>query len=235
MRKLVVNTFLTVDGVMQAPGGPDEDPTGGFTHGGWSSGYWDEQMNQKMAEWMSEPMAMLLGRKTYQIFASYWPYSNEEELAAPLNNATKYVASRTLESVEWENSELLRGDLAKAISQLKKEDGPEIRVFGSSNLIQSLLKHDLIDEFRLWAFPLVLGGGKRLFEDGTEPAGLRSLDSWTSKSGVVLTTYATGEEIPAGSLTGLDEAGAERHREALRRIWEPETTPRRGRAAKATV
>jgi dihydrofolate reductase len=219
MRKLTINTFLTADGVMQAPGGPEEDPTGGFEHGGWSAGYWDEQMGQKMTELMAEPFALLLGRKTYQIFAGHWPHMTDPTGVA-LNNATKFVASRTLKSVEWQNSELLRGDVAKAVRELKRQDGPEIQVHGSSDLIQTLLKHDLIDELRLWVFPLVLGTGKRLFGNGTVPAGLRAIDSMTSSTGVVMIIYARPAEIRYGSFELEDPVLAERQREVLRGVWE---------------
>src|SRR4030042_5750507 len=148
MRKLIVNTFVTLDGVMQAPGGPEEDPSGGFTKGGWSVNYWDDSMNQFMAELMSRPSELLLGRKTYEIFASHWPYSKEPG-AEELNNTKKYVASRTLNKVDWNNSTLLKGDVVQEIRKLKSQDGPDLMVSGSSNLIQTLLKNNLIDELRL--------------------------------------------------------------------------------------
>ena len=200
MRKLTINTFMTLDGVIQAPGGPEEDPTDGFTHGGWSAGYWDDDMNRKMGDVTSRPFALLLGRKTYEIFAAYWPHADDQPLAAPLNNATKYVASRTLQQVDWKNSKLLRGDATDQVAKLKHEQGPEIQVYGSANLIQTLLKHDLIDEFRIWTFPVVLGKGKRLFDDGAIPAGLRVLGSTTSSTGVVIVEYARADGIKYGSL-----------------------------------
>ena len=144
MRKLIVNTFVTLDGVMQAPGGPEEDPTGGFQYGGWSVNYWDGMMGQTMAESMAKPFDILLGRKTYEIFAAHWPYSNEPG-AEQLNQARKYVASRTLNRVDWNNSTLIKGDVVQEIRKLKEQDGPEIQVHGSSNLIQTLLKNNLID------------------------------------------------------------------------------------------
>jgi dihydrofolate reductase len=203
MRTLTVNTFLTADGVMQAPGGPEEDPSGGFTHGGWSVNYWDELMGQRMSEFMGRPFDLLLGRKTYEIFAAHWPHVSEEheqgDAAAVLNSATKYVASRTLDKAEWNNSHLLSGDVAEEVAKLKEQDGPEIQVHGSADLIQTLLKHNLIDELRLWVFPVLLGTGKRLFADGTVPTGLRVLDSVTSTTGVIITTYACGAEIGYGS------------------------------------
>ena len=199
MRKLVVNTFLTLDGVMQAPGGPEEDTTGGFAHGGWSFGYWDEAMGNWMGEVMGKPFALLLGRKTYEIFAAYWPNAADQPGAAELNAATKYVASRTLDSVEWANSVLLDDDAAEAVARLKDEDGPEIQVHGSSNLIQTLLRTQLLDEFRVWIFPVVLGTGKRLFGEGTAPSGLELVDSKTSTSGVLVATYKPAGEPKDGS------------------------------------
>src|SRR5688572_17297242 len=165
---------------MQAPGGPEEDPSGGFTQGGWSVKYWDEVMNQIMGEATSVPFAMLLGRKTYEIFAAHWPHASEEEGATVFNEATKYVASRTLRSVEWSNSVLIEGDVAEGVASLKKEDGPELQVHGSGDLVQTLLRHELVDEFRLWTFPVVVGRGKKLFADGTMPAGLKLVDSTIS-------------------------------------------------------
>jgi dihydrofolate reductase len=199
MRKLVVNTFATLDGVMQAPGGPEEDPTGGFEHGGWSVGYWDEAMGQWMGEFMGKPFDLVLGRRTYEIFAAHWPNARDEPGATELNAATKYVASRTLQSVDWENSQLLEGDAAEAIARLKGQDGPELQVHGSSDLIQTLLRHGLVDQLRVWIFPVVLGTGKRLFGDGTVPAGLELVDSKTAPTGVVFLTYAPAGEPRYGS------------------------------------
>ena len=199
MRKLAVSTFLTLDGVMQAPGGPEEDPAGGFTHGGWSVNYWDDAMGQAMGEAMGRPFDLLLGRKTYEIFAAHWPHATDEPGADVLNNARKYVASKTLDSVDWQNSTLLEGDAADAVARLKEEDGPEIQVHGSGDLIQTLLEHDLVDEFRLMVFPVVLGAGKRLFAEGTIPRGLKLLDSKTSSTGVVIATYERGGDVEYGS------------------------------------
>jgi dihydrofolate reductase len=209
MRKLIVNTFVTLDGVMQAPGGPEEDPTGGFTHGGWSAGYWDEGMGQRMGEVMGRPFDLLLGRKTYEIFAAHWPHATDEPGAAELNSATKYVASRTLDRVDWSNSSLIEGDVAEEVAKLKEQDGPEIQVHGSWNLIQTLLEHDLVDEFNLWIFPVVLGTGKRIFEDGAVPAGLRLVDSQTFTTGVVMTTYERAGGIQYGSFALEEPTEAE--------------------------
>jgi dihydrofolate reductase len=209
MRRLTVNTFLTLDGVMQAPGGPEEDPAGGFTHGGWSVNYWDGVMGEVMGEAFTRPFDLLLGRKTYEIFAAHWPHARDEPGAEQLNSATKYVASRTLEAVEWENSILLEGDAADAVAQLKEQDGPEIQVHGSSNLIQTLLEHDLVDEYRLWTFPVVLGTGKRLFADGAIPRGLKLVDSKVSTTGVVIATYERGGEVEYGSFALEEPTEAE--------------------------
>jgi dihydrofolate reductase len=171
MRKLVVLSFITLDGVMQAPGGPEEDPTGGFKHGGWSVGYWDDFLGNVMGEQMSEPFDLLLGRKTYEIFAAHWPYvKGDDPFAARINNAKKYVVSKTLSKVDWSNSTLIKSDVVSEIKKLKEQNGPELQVHGSGNLIQTLLKHDLIDEFRLKIYPVALGKGKRLFAEGTIPA-----------------------------------------------------------------
>ena len=199
MRKLVVNTFLTLDGVMQAPGGPGEDDSGGFAHGGWSVTYWDERMGEVMDAAMSTPFDLLLGRRTYDIFAAHWPKAPEEAGGKPLNDATKYVASRGRPTLEWERSVLLEGDAAEAVAALKQEDGRELQVHGSGDLVQTLLRAGLVDEFRIWVFPLVLGSGKRLFADGTVPRGLALVDSQVSSTGVVMGTYRSAGEVVTGS------------------------------------
>ena len=199
MRKLIVSTFLTIDGVMQAPGGPGEDDSGGFALGGWSVNYWDEQMGQIMGEAMSVPFDLLLGRRTYDIFAAYWPHASEEAGAKPLNDATKYVASRSHPTLDWGPSVLIERDAAEGIAALKQEDGPELQVHGSANLIQTLLRNNLVDEYRLWVFPLVIGSGKRLFADGTIPSGLKLVDTKVSTTGVVIGTYEPAGEIVTGS------------------------------------
>ena len=199
MRKLIVSTFMTLDGVMQAPGGPGEDDSGGFAHGGWSVNYWDDQMGQVMGAAMSTPFALVLGRKTYDIFAAHWPNATDDPGAKPLNDATKYVASRSNPALEWNNSVLIEGDAAEGIAALKKEDGPELQVHGSGNLIQTLLRHNLVDQYRLWIFPLVIGSGKRLFSEGTIPAGLKLVDHTISTTGVMIATYEPAGEIVTGS------------------------------------
>jgi dihydrofolate reductase len=199
MRKLIVSTFLTLDGVMQAPGGPGEDDSGGFKFGGWSVNYWDDMMGQVMGEQMSVPFDLVLGRKTYDIFAAFWPNAPEEAGAKPLNEATKYVASKGRPKLEWDRSVLIEGDVAEGIAKLKNEDGPELQVHGSGNLIQTLLRHNLVDEYRLWVFPLVIGSGKRLFSDGTIPSALKLVETKVSTTGVVIGTYEPAGEIVTGS------------------------------------
>ena len=207
MRKLVVGTFLTVDGVMQAPGGPDEDREGGFEHGGWSVNYWDDVMGQIITESTLQGDALLLGRKTYEIFAAHWPnVGGDDPIAAKLNSMPKYVASRTLEKVTWNNSTLIKGDVAEAVADLKKQPGGAIQVTGSGDLIQTLMEHDLVDEYQLWVFPVVLGEGKRLFAGGAVPAALKLADTKTSSTGVAIQTYERAGAIQFGSFE-VDEHG----------------------------
>jgi dihydrofolate reductase len=202
MRKLVVLSFITLDGVMQAPGGPEEDPTGGFKHEGWLVGYLDDFLLKVMVKQMSKPFDLLLGRITYEIFAAYWPYANTSEnpFAARINNAKKYVASKTLTKLDWNNSELIKGDVWNEIKKIKEQDGPEIQVHGSGNLIQMLLKHDLVDELWLKVFPITLGVGKRLFAEGAIPAGFKLFESEISPSGVIIASYERAGEVKTGSL-----------------------------------
>ena len=206
--RLVVGTFLTLDGVMQAPGGPAEDRDGGFEHGGWTVNYWDERMGQVMNDQFAEVDALLLGRRTYEIFAAHWPRVDAEgdPVAAKLNSMPKYVASRTLDAVVWNNSTLLLDDVAAAVADLKEERGDVILVQGSHDLIQTLLAHDLVDEFWLWVFPLVVGNGKRLFGDGTIPAALELTSAETSSTGVQMLRYVRAGEIEYGSFALEDAA-----------------------------
>jgi dihydrofolate reductase len=198
MRELLVTTFLTLDGVMQGPGGPGEDDSGGFQHGGWSVNYWDDLMGQVMNDATSKPFAMVLGRTTYDIMAAYWPHATEEG-ADVLNDAPKYVASRGRPRLEWKNSVLIEGDAAEGIAALKAEDGPELQVHGSGNLIQTLMRHNLVDRYRLWVFPVVVGSGKRLFADGAIPSGLNLVDTKVSTTGVIIGTYEPAGELRTGS------------------------------------
>jgi len=199
MRELLVQTFLTLDGVMQAPGGPEEDDSDGFAYGGWSVTYWDEDLDQAMDEVVSKPFAMVLGRHTYDIMAAFWPHASEEEGATVFNQATKYVASRNRPTLAWSNSLLIEGDAAEGLAALKAEDGPELQVHGSGNLAQTLIRHNLVDRYRLWIFPLVIGSGKRLFGESTIPSGLELIEGRTSASGVFMGTYRSAGEIVTGT------------------------------------
>lgn len=199
MRKLITTTFLTLDGVMQAPGGPGEDTENGFAHGGWSVNSFDEQVGGFMEDIMSQPFDLVLGRKTYDIFASFWPHASEEQGAKPLNDATKYVASRGNPTLAWDKSLLIKGDLAEGVAALKQEDGPMLQVHGSGGMIQTLLRHNLIDQIRILVFPVLVGSGKRLFADGTIPAGLKLVDSRVSPSGVLMAAYEPAGEVATSS------------------------------------
>jgi dihydrofolate reductase len=198
MRELIVSSFVTVDSVMQAPGGQGEDPSGGFEHEGWMTGYWNDEVGGAIGEWMSRPFEFVIGRRTYEIFAAHWPTSDDPG-APVMNAAVKHVVSSSLQEVEWENSTLVEGGVPDGIRALKDQDGPELQVHGSANLIQSLLAHELVDEFRLLVFPLVLGKGKRLFDVGTMPAGLELADSQVFPNGVIKAVYRTGPEIELGT------------------------------------
>lgn len=205
--RLVVGTFLTLDGVMQAPGGPDEDRDGGFEHGGWSANYWDERMGAVMDDQFADVDALLLGRRTYEIFAAHWPHvdSAGDPVATKLNTMPKYVASRTLDAVEWTNSTLLSGSVPATVRDLKTAREGVILVQGSQNLIQTLLVEDLVDEFWLWIFPVVLGEGKRLFGEGTMPAHLELTSAETSGTGVQMLRFERAGDIDYGSFA-LDDA-----------------------------
>jgi len=202
-----VGTFLTLDGVMQAPGGPNEDRDGGFQHGGWLVPYFDEKIGEIMTEWTNRAGAFLLGRKTYEIFAGSWPKSTDpaDEIATALNTRPKFVASRTLDKVNWNNSHLLKGDVAEEVANLKLQEGAEIQVHGSSDLLQTLLKHNLIDTLRIWEFPVVIGAGKRLFGEGTVPGSFRLVDTQQTATGAVLHVY----ERAGGLKYGEVEVGQE--------------------------
>jgi len=180
---------------MQSPGGPEEDPSGGFVHGGWAQECWDEVMEQVQTEAMADPYDLLLGRKTYETFASSFSTApSDSPIATKLNNATKYVATETLDKLEWKNSIPIAGDIAAEVSRLKEQDGALLQVHGSSQLIQTLLAHDLIDEFRLWVFPVVVGAGKRLFDQGVRPASLKLIKTSSTSNGVVMSIYRRASE-----------------------------------------
>lgn len=203
MRKLVVGMFVTLDGIMQAPGAPSEDRDGDFQHGGWLVPYFDEAFGESMTAWTKRADAFLLGRKTYEIFAESWPKSPDPEEV--LNIRPKFVASRTLASVNWNNSFLLKGDVAGEVARLKAQEGEELQVHGSGNLVQTLLQHDLVDTLRIWQFPVVLGTGKRLFGEGTIPRSFRLVDTQMNTTGAVLHVY----ERAGGLRYGEVEVGQE--------------------------
>ena len=197
MRKIIVLSFITLDGVMQGSGGPTEDTSGNFTNGGWTVLIFDDFLGQIMTEQMSRPFDLLLGRKTFEIFASYWPHHEDE--GASINKATKYVASNTITKHQWSKSVFLNGDVVEKIKKLKEQDGPDLQVHGSGNLIQTLLEHDLVDEFWLKIFPVTLGMGKRLFDKGTIPAAYTVAESTSSPGGVIIATFKRAGEVKTGS------------------------------------
>lgn len=217
MRKLIASTFTSLDGVMQAPGGPDEDPTGDFTLGGWQFAFGDAGMDLSdlsAAGFDGKDRELVLGRKTYEIFDAYWPYQPEDDpIARTLNAAKKHVASRTLKSLQWNNSSLLGSDIVSAITALKAQPGPNLQIIGSSNLIQTLHAASLIDEYNVWTYPVVLGRGKRLFENDARPCALRLVASRVSTAGVVMSTYVPAGDIPPGSFI----QGAPSEKELTRR------------------
>jgi dihydrofolate reductase len=197
MRKIIVLEFITLDGVMQAPGGPKEDTSGGFKYGGWTVPYFDEFSAKVMAEQMSLPFELLLGRKTYEIFAGYWPHHEKEWPG--INSVKKYVVSDSPMKLAWSNSILIQGNVVEDIKKLKRKKGPALQMYGSGNLIQTLLKHDLVDELWLKIFPVTLGKGKRLFAEGTIPAAFKLTDSKVSPKGVIIATYKRAGKVKTGS------------------------------------
>ena len=216
MRKLIASTFTSLDGVMQAPGGPNEDLSSGFSLGGWSFNYWDEVMGASMSGsgFDGHGRELVLGRKTYEIFEAYWPYQPADDpIAQNLNTTRKHVASRTLKALHWRNSALLDGDVGTAVAKLKAQDGPDLQIIGSGALIQALQKAGLIDEYHVWTFPVVLGAGKRLFEIGVKPGALRLTTSHHSTTGVVMSTYVPAGEIPLGSFAQNAPSDKERERQ----------------------
>lgn len=225
MRKLVTAAFLSLDGIMQAPGGPEEDPSGGFRYGGWIAPYADPAFRRGTAENFGRPFDLLLGRKTYEIFAAYWPHvdidpasstfaSAGADIANTFNRATKYVASRARPELAWQNSQWLGSDAAAAVRELKQGDGPDLLTQGSGDFVQTLLAADLIDELRLLIFPVALGTGKRLFGEGTRPAAFRLTRSVASASGVLIATYERAGDVRTGSLAREAPSEAEPARSA---------------------
>lgn len=220
MRRLIASTFVSLDGIMQAPGGPDEEPAGGFTLGGWTFNYWDEAMDPASAGFDGKDRELVLGRKTYEIFEAHWPYQPDgDPTAITLNAARKHVASRTLTTLDWHNSTLLRGDVVAAITALKGQPGPDLQIIGSGNLIQTLQAASLIDEYNVWTFPVVLGRGKRLFGEAARPLALRLVRSQVSNTGVVMSTYVPQGDIQPGSFAQAEPSEKEL---ARRRKWASE-------------
>ena len=217
MRNVVAAAFVSLDGVMQAPGGPEEDPTGGFQDGGWTANYWDDVIGDVMGGIFSQPYALLLGRKTYEIFAAHWPHIQNDPFAEALTNAKKYVATSSRAPLKWQNSVAIH-DVPTEVSRLKREDGPTLLTQGSSQLLQTLLKHDLVDRFQLLIYPLVLGKGKRLFGEGTIPAALKLVNSKAAPSGVTISTYERDGAIKPGSFA-LEKPSADElaRRERMKR------------------
>ncbi len=215
MRKLIASTFVSLDGVMQAPGAPDEDPTQGFAHGGWTFPYWDEVMGQSMSGFDGKDRELVLGRKTYEIFEAFWPYQPaDDSTALSLNAAKKHVASRTLKNVSWKNSSLLGDDVVAAISALKSQNGCGLQLIGSGNLIQTLQAASLIDEYNIWIFPVVLGRGKRLFSTTANSSAMRLVTSKVSTTGVLLTTYIPAGTVQVGSFAQTEPSAKELERRA---------------------
>ena len=189
MRKIIAITHVTLDGIMQAPGGPEEDPRGGFTHGGWAMRFSDEAGGEAMDEIMAGEFDLLLGRRTYEIFAAYWPYAGDNSIANAFNKTTKHVVTHSLQQLDWANSQRIGGDAVDEVRRLKTAEGRDLHVWGSGELLQTLIAADLVDEFRVWIYPLILGHGKRLFEKGVPARGLTLVESRPTPSGVLLNTY----------------------------------------------
>ena len=201
MRKIITTTFVTLDGVMQAPGGRDEDKSGGFAYGGWTYGYWDKLMGEVMTGFMRQPFELLLGRKTYDIFAAYWPTAKTDgEVAQPFNATKKYVVSHEKKELAWHNSTLITGDVVAQLKKLKEDDAPDLWVHGSGNLIQTLLANHLIDRMHIWVFPVTVGAGKRLFAEGAQPQEFKLVEAKTAATGVVIGTYEPGGAIKMGTI-----------------------------------
>jgi dihydrofolate reductase len=222
MRRLVASTFVSLDGIMQAPGGPEEDPTGGFTLGGWIFNYWDEDMDLSASGFDVKDRELVLGRRTYEIFEAYWPYQPDDHpIARTLNAAKKYVASRTLTMLHWNNSTLLHGDVVSAITALKAQPGTDLQIIGSSNLIQTLQAASVIDEYNVWTFPVVLGRGKRLFGETAKPCALRLVRSQVSTTGVVMSTYVPSGDIRPGSFASAEPSEKElvRRKKMADEMW----------------
>ena len=209
MRKLIAINQVSLDGIMQSPGGPQEDPRGDFELGGWVAPYWDEQLGKRLDQVVSSTFDLLLGRRTYEIFAAYWPYVGENPIADGFNRATKYVATRGKPELSWANSQALQGDVVEAVRQLKAQNGPEIQIYGSSSFLQTLIAADLIDEYLMWTFPLVLGRGKRLFEEGVPARALRLVETLQSATGVIASRYLPDGPVKPGLVDAMEPSKAE--------------------------
>lgn len=212
MRKIIANAHVSLDGVMQSPGGPDEDPRNGFAYGGWSAPYGDEKSYELLIATMAEPFDLLLGRRTYEIFAAYWPYAGDNPIANAFNKATKHVVTRSLDHLDWAKSVRIGGDVAQEIARLKAGEGPDIHVWGSAELLQTLTATGLIDEYRFWIYPLILGHGKRVFEPGTPARALTLIDTKTDSTGVMFNTYRPAGPVKPGSFAPDAPSAAERAR-----------------------
>ena len=209
MRKLVVGSFMTLDGVVQAPGAPNEDQDGGFAHGGWTVPLFDDELGQRMVALTERADALLLGRRTYEGFAASWPLVGDEDpIAARLNRIPKYVVSRTLRTAEWAGTTILSGDVAEEVAKIREQPGGEIHVSGSGTLVQTLLRHDLVDEFVLVVFPVLVGPGKRLFAEGTAPATLELVETAATGTGVMISTYRRRGPLEVGAVGPEQEGGA---------------------------
>ncbi|HEX5468469.1 MAG TPA: dihydrofolate reductase family protein [Gaiellaceae bacterium] len=208
--RLTLQTFLTLDGVMQAPGGPDEDRSDGFEQGGWQVPYAGDDMGEAIRGWFAEADAFLLGRRTYEIFSGYWPRMTDpaDPIAGPLNSLPKYVASRTLREVSWSGSSLLEGDVAEQVAELKSRPGRELQVWGSGDLARTLMQHGLVDEYRLLVYPVVLGAGRRLFAEGATPSALRLVESKRTGEGVTMNVYEPAGEPAYGSFAPEEDGAA---------------------------
>jgi dihydrofolate reductase len=218
MRKIIVASYITMDGVLQAPGGPEEDRSNGFQHGGWAFHYWDELMNNAMGKFMSAPFDLLLGRRTYEIFAAHWPYQNDA-IGETFNRINKYVVATTPVDLSWNNSILINKDVVNELKKLKGQDGPDLLVHGSSRLIQTLLSNHLVDVLHTWIFPITLGKGKKLFEEGTQAQQWKLTESVMSTTGVMITSYVPDGDVKCGSFVPDEVSEAEL---ARRKKWSQE-------------
>lgn len=215
MRKIIVATFLTMDGVLQAPGGPEEDRTGGFKWGGWQFGYEDEEINNALEKIMSAPFDLLLGRRTYEIFAAYWPYQNNE-IAEKFNRVNKYVVATTGVNTSWKNSVLINRDVVNELKKLKQQKGPDLLVWGSSRLLQTLFANELVDVLHIWTYPITLGKGKKLFGEGMPAQEWKMTESVVSPTGIIIASYVPGGEVKLGSFVADKVSDAEIER---RKKW----------------